>query len=80
MKRSEKAEKIAVMLEELYPELATNDSPTQRVGGAPLKEFKQIKHPVRMLSIEDIHELKEEQLIDGNSKQSTTLLNGTKKR
>ena len=66
-------------LEELYPELATDDSPTQRVGGAPLKEFKQIKHPVRMLSIEDIHELKEEQLIDGNSKTEHNLIEWHKK-
>ena len=49
-------------LEKAHPELATPDSPTQRVGGAPLEGFEQIKHLVPMLSIEDIHELKDEEL------------------
>ena len=49
-------------LEKQYPEFAMPDSPTQRVGGAPLDGFTQIKHLVPMLSIEDIHELKEEEL------------------
>lgn len=40
-------------LEQLYPDLVTPDSPTQRVGGKPLKEFKKIKHPQRMLSFND---------------------------
>ncbi|MBW2484576.1 MAG: NAD-dependent DNA ligase LigA, partial [Deltaproteobacteria bacterium] len=31
-------------LEELYPELITPDSPTQRVGGIPLAEFKPVRH------------------------------------
>ncbi|MFM7340048.1 MAG: DNA ligase LigA-related protein, partial [Bacteroidota bacterium] len=31
-------------LEQSHPELCTPDSPTQRVGGAPLKEFNQIAH------------------------------------
>ena len=49
-------------LETAHPSLAKADSPTQRVGGAPLKDFQQIKHLVPMLSIEDIHELKDEEL------------------
>jgi len=49
-------------LEAANPELAQPDSPTQRVGGAPLDGFTQIKHLVPMLSIEDIHELKDEEL------------------
>jgi DNA ligase (NAD+) len=49
-------------LETSHPALAKTDSPTQRVGGAPLKDFQQIKHLVPMLSIEDIHELKDEEL------------------
>ncbi len=40
-------------LEQQRPELITSDSPTQRVGGKPLKEFKKIKHPERMLSLND---------------------------
>ena len=49
-------------LEKAHPELAKPDSPTQRVGGAPLEGFEQIEHLVPMLSIEDIHELKDEEL------------------
>lgn len=49
-------------LEAAHPELAQADSPTQRVGGAPLDGFTQVKHLVPMLSIEDIHELKDEEL------------------
>ncbi len=41
-------------LEEQFPQLITSDSPTQRVAGEALKEFKKIKHTVPMLSIEDI--------------------------
>ena len=40
-------------LEQEHPDLITKDSPTQRVGGEPLKEFKKVRHPVRMLSFND---------------------------
>jgi len=40
-----------VALEAQYPELASPDSPTQRVGGAPLPEFGQVSHAVPMLSL-----------------------------
>ena len=40
-------------LEDLYPELITADSPTQRIGGKPLKEFKKVSHKVPMLSFND---------------------------
>jgi len=40
-------------LEQKYPELITKDSPTQRIGGEPLKEFKKIKHQQRMTSFND---------------------------
>jgi len=39
-------------LEERFPDLVTPDSPTQRVGGAPLKEFQSVRHAVPMLSLE----------------------------
>jgi DNA ligase (NAD+) len=38
-------------LETKYPDLATADSPTQRVGAPPLKIFASIKHEVPMLSL-----------------------------
>jgi DNA ligase (NAD+) len=40
-------------LEQKFPELITPDSPTQRVGGEPLKEFKKVYHEKPMLSFED---------------------------
>ena len=44
-------------LEKLHPELHDPDSPTQRVGGAPIAGFKKIRHAVPMLSIDDVFEL-----------------------
>ncbi len=41
-------------LEERYPELITPDSPTQRVAGAPLPGFTQVRHSSRMLSLNDV--------------------------
>jgi DNA ligase (NAD+) len=38
-------------LEQAHPELATPDSPTQRVGGAPLDEFPKVVHGAPMLSL-----------------------------
>ena len=40
-------------LEQQYPQLITFDSPTQRVGGEPLKFFKKIRHEVAMISLND---------------------------
>lgn len=40
-------------LEQQFPDLVTPDSPTQRVGGEPLKAFKKVKHSQRMLSLND---------------------------
>ena len=38
-------------LESEHPELASADSPTQRVGGAPLPQFEQLPHRTPMLSL-----------------------------
>jgi len=40
-------------LESRYPELITPDSPTQRVGAPPRREFPQVPHSVPMLSLDD---------------------------
>jgi len=40
-------------LENQFPKLITSDSPTQRVAGKPLKEFKKVRHGVRMTSFND---------------------------
>jgi DNA ligase (NAD+) len=39
------------VLEKEYPELATADSPTQRVGAAPLEQFEPVEHAEAMLSL-----------------------------
>ncbi len=40
-----------VHLEEAYPELATDDSPTMRIGGEPASAFKKVTHRVPMMSL-----------------------------
>src|SRR5437764_4324018 len=40
-------------IEKEHPELVTPDSPTQRVGGAPIPGFVQVRHRVPMLSIDN---------------------------
>jgi DNA ligase (NAD+) len=40
-------------LEEQYPDLVTPDSPTQRVGAAPLEKFETVRHRQPMLSLEN---------------------------
>ena len=42
-------------LEEAHPELATPDSPTQRVGGAPIEGFEHVRHAAPMLSIDNTY-------------------------
>ena len=41
-------------IEQQYPNLITTDSPTQRVGGAPLAQFASIKHELPMLSLDNV--------------------------
>ncbi|MFO0885346.1 MAG: hypothetical protein U0894_14355 [Pirellulales bacterium] len=42
-------------LEEAHPELITADSPTQRIGDAPVSDLVQVEHRVPMLSIENTY-------------------------
>ena len=41
-------------LEEVYPDLITPDSPTQRVAGKPLDKFTKVRHEERMISLADV--------------------------
>lgn len=41
------------LLEAENPELMSDDSPTQRVGSAPLDSFQQVEHAVPMLSLDN---------------------------
>ncbi|PZR71625.1 MAG: DNA ligase (NAD(+)) LigA [Chthoniobacterales bacterium] len=49
-------------LEKQFPNLATPDSPTQHVGGKPLKAFGQITHRAPMLSLDNTYS--EEEVTD----------------
>jgi DNA ligase (NAD+) len=42
-------------IEARFPDLLTPDSPTQRVGGAPLEGFVQIRHTVPMMSLDNTY-------------------------
>jgi len=46
-------------IEEAHPELITPDSPTQRVAGEPLPQFRKIQHSARMLSLNDVFDEEE---------------------
>ncbi|HSI68230.1 MAG TPA: NAD-dependent DNA ligase LigA, partial [Planococcus sp. (in: firmicutes)] len=43
-----------VDLENLYPDLIFPDSPTQRVGGAPISNFEKVAHEHPMLSLSNV--------------------------
>jgi DNA ligase (NAD+) len=49
-------------LEAEHPELVTPDSPTQRVGGEPLKGFDEVRHAIPMLSLGNV--FSEDELAD----------------
>jgi len=46
-------------LEERYPSLKSPDSPTQRVGGAPVEEFPVVEHEIPMLSLDNTYSSEE---------------------
>ncbi|MEM6468082.1 MAG: NAD-dependent DNA ligase LigA [Planctomycetota bacterium] len=60
-------------LESEHPELLTPDSPTQRIGDAPVEHLEQVEHDVPMLSIDNTYSREElnayfqrtEKLLDG---------------
>jgi DNA ligase (NAD+) len=47
--------KELVDLETQFPDLVAPDSPTQRVGGKPLKAFEQVPHLIPMLSLDNTY-------------------------
>ena len=46
-------------LETAHPELVTQDSPTQRVGGEAVSGFEKYTHPVPLMSLQDVFSLEE---------------------
>jgi DNA ligase (NAD+) len=59
--------------EQRYPEFVTPDSPTQRVGGSPLKEFSQIFHRTPMLSLSNAFNAAEVEAFDRRVRQTLGL-------
>ncbi len=49
-------------LEQAHPELAKEDSPTRRVGGAALDKFEKVTHRVPLMSLQDV--FSDEELTD----------------
>lgn len=43
-------------LEDQWPDIKTEDSPTQRVGGEPVEELETVEHPYPMLSLQATRE------------------------
>ncbi len=60
-------------LEAAHPELITPDSPTQRVAGQPLPGFTQVRHAVRMTSLNDVFSREE---LQAWADRAQKLLNG----
>ena len=59
-------EQELIRLEAEYPSLKNTDSPTQRVGGEPLKEFKKVKHKFPQWSFNDV--FSPEELVEFNAR------------
>jgi DNA ligase (NAD+) len=53
-------------LEEAHPDAVTPDSPTQRVGGAAVSDFKPARHAAAMLSLDNVYT--EEELRDWHAR------------
>ncbi|MEP6602994.1 MAG: NAD-dependent DNA ligase LigA [Spartobacteria bacterium] len=65
--------KELVDLESTFPNLVAPDSPTQRVGGQPLKAFTQVTHRAPMLSLDNTYS--EEEVADFYARLSKLLPN-----
>jgi DNA ligase (NAD+) len=56
-------------IEKAHPELVTPDSPTQRVGGAPIPGFRTVTHRLPMLSIEKSKNVNELRNFDRSTRE-----------
>lgn len=56
-------------LEHAHPQWIVPESPTQRVGGAPLKEFAQVRHTIPMLSLDNAFSDKQVQDFDRRARE-----------
>ena len=62
-------------IEAQHPELVSLDSPSQRVGGAPLDGFDSVRHEIPMLSLDNAFDDSE---LDAFHKRMSDRLSGTK--
>ncbi len=59
-------------LETQHPDLITSDSPTQRIGGEPLKGFTTVDHKIPMLSLDNAYSHDELREFDERVKKNIT--------
>lgn len=57
-------------LEAEHPDLVTEDSPTQKVGGAPLEGFAQVEHDPPMLSLDNCYSVEEFEEFDARVRKA----------
>ena len=62
-------------LEDKYPELKQDDSPTIKVGGSVLDKFEKVRHTTPMLSFDDI--FNEDEIIDFDERIKKTVASPT---
>ena len=62
-----------IALEKARPEFMTADSPSVKVGGAPIAGFTQVTHRVPMLSIENVFYRSIAEIPEGKPKTLATL-------
>ncbi len=63
--------KILEDLEKQFPHLALPDSPTQRVGGEPIKAFTTVKHKYPMMSLSNSYSINEIKDFDAKVRKLT---------
>ena len=62
--------KKLIQLETAHPEFHDLNSPSQRVGGAPLKQFKTVTHKIPMMSIDNTYSEEEVREFDERCKKN----------
>ncbi len=65
-----------IELEAAHPALVAPDSPTQRVGGAPIEGFETVHHAVRMMSIDNTYNEGELRAFDDRVKRGLGITSG----
>ncbi len=65
----DKLMKKLIELEAAYPEFKSSDSPTQRVGGEPVKAFRTVEHKLPMLSLDNTYTFEELEEFDKRVKK-----------